>query len=208
MMARRALGVVSFVDVLAFRLKADRKSPDAVVARLSRHQRDQQRRVDAARKKRAERNVRNHLQTHRFFQRARHFLNLLLIRSRAQGRLAIEPERPITFNSFRASRFNDQPVRRQQHLHAAQDGAWLNNRAVSQQQAQRDRVDFRRNQPTRQQGLDLGSKNEAPAGARIQQRLDAHLVARQQQTFASWSTSLVVDGERKHAAHTNRKSSP
>src|SRR5690242_15119321 len=89
----------------------------------------------------------------------------------------------------------------QEHLHAAQYRVWLNDRAVRQQQAQRNRIDLRLDEATREQRFDLGGEDQATANVRVKQRLDAELIAREKEP----SGALVVNRERKHAAHAQEE---
>src|SRR3954454_420104 len=91
----------------------------------------------------------------------------------------------------------------QKHLHAAQDRVWLNDRTVRQQQAQRDRIDLRLDEATREQRFDLRCEDQTTTNARVKQRLDAELIAGEQQSLASGA--FVVNRERKHAAHAQQE---
>jgi hypothetical protein len=55
-----------------------------------------------------------------------------------------------------------------------------------------------RGEPAREQRLELGRKNQASGHLRIEQRLDAHVVARQHQPLEPRSSSRIVDGHGEH----------
>mgnify|MGYP003289968277 CR=1 FL=1 len=72
----------------------------------------------------------------------------------------------------------------QQHFNVAKDRVWLNDRAVSQQQAQPDRIDLGRNETTREQRFDLGAEKEIAVTLGVEERPDSKPVAGNEPLFA------------------------
>ncbi len=201
-MTRDRLRVTGFV--VACFMEADRKRVDRR-RRLRLHQRDDRRRIDAARQKGAERHVRFHLPRNGLAQDrvelADRFVGAALERLRAailDGLL----ERPVRAQARRITRMLelDEGARRQL-VNAAIDRVRRGHARLAQVQAQRVAIDSAVEARIAAQRLEFGCEYQRVADPAVIERLLADPVARERQH----PRRAVPQREREHAGRAPQR---
>ena len=93
---------------------------------------------------------------------------------------------------------------RRQHADVAEKRARLRDRSRRQQQAKGDRIELAIDEPRGEQGLHLRGERDPVGDRRVEERLDAELIACQQKAFLAGAATSVVHGESEHPAHARR----
>ena len=176
-LARHRAGLV---DLARFGMiaEADRVGTHRAIHQ-ARHQRDVRRRIDAARQKDAE----GHVAHHAFFNRLVEQPEQL----RAHRLFICEQRRvslrhdgvPVTCNVDHAARVAGQHAAGGQFAYAGEQGHRRGRRQKRQVMIKRFFVNIAGHRRMFENRFDLGSEDQAPAGSRIIERLDADAVTRQ-----------------------------
>ena len=171
--------------------EGERPQPRADLARRVRRDRP---RVDAARQQHADRHIADHPPPDRVLEQA---LDLLDVGLQAAVRLFVDRAVPVLALAH-AARVDGEHVPGTQPLDAGHERVRLGNRERREVVRQRGGIEPPLDEARRQQCLDLGAEDEPAARARVDERLDAEAVAREEQA----PLGAVPDRQGPHAVES------